>query len=356
MSRNDLFKQPLDTINVGIDFIHEDMKKQGIPSHQVNWAPPANGDPELLKLLDQLKNPTLYEKIQQANEEAVTRIIQSKPILVGFDKAINVMPDMTETTILHAGPPITYENMCGPMKGAVQGALVFEGLAKDLADADRVARSGAITFSPCHEHDAVGSMAGVTSPNMYVHIIKNETYGNTAFTNLSEQLAKVLRFGANDQSVVDRLIWMRDVLGPLLHDAMTFCPEGIDLRLMLSQALDMGDSAITETYGVGGFAMAAAPAIVPLVGGTVAEALNYSKEMLEITTKENPNVTIPVLDFMGIPSGIDVLKVLETGMLPVINTAIAHKEPGIGMIGAGLTNPPANVFNEALKALVAKIN
>ena len=98
------------------------------------------------------------------------------------------------------------------------------------------------------------------------------------------------------------------------------------------------------------------PAIVPLVGGTVAEALNYSKEMLEITTKENPNVTIPVLDFMGIPSGIDVLKVLETGMLPVINTAIAHKEPGIGMIGAGLTNPPANVFNEALKALVAKIN
>ena len=79
--------------------------------------------------------------------------------------------------------------------------------------------------------------------------------------------------------------------------------------------LDMGDSAITETYGVGGFAMAAAPAIVPLVGGTVAEALNYSKEMLEITTKENPNVTIPVLDFMGIPSGIDVLKVLETGML-----------------------------------------
>ena len=90
------------------------------------------------------------------------------------------MPDMTEKTILHAGPPITYENMCGPMKGAVQGALVFEGLAKDLADADRVARSGAITFSPCHEHDAVGSMAGVTSPNMYVHIIKNETYGNTA--------------------------------------------------------------------------------------------------------------------------------------------------------------------------------
>lgn len=384
------------------------------------------------------------------------------------------MPDMTETTILHAGPPITYENMCGPMKGAVQGALVFEGLAKDLADADRVAHSGAITFSPCHEHDAVGSMAGVTSPNMYVHIIKNETYGNTAFTNLSEQLAKVLRFGANDQSVVDRLIWMRDVLGPLLHDAMTFCPEGIDLRLMLSQALhmgdechnrnvagstllvqaltpymvqtdfsreqlkevfeflgssdyfsgptwmgaakcaldaghnvenstivttmcrngvefgirvsgiggnhwftgpaqrvigpmfagytqedaglDMGDSAITETYGVGGFAMAAAPAIVPLVGGTVAEALNYSKEMLEITTKENPNVTIPVLDFMGIPTGIDVLKVLETGMLPVINTAIAHKEPGIGMIGAGLTNPPANVFNEALKALVATIN
>ncbi|CZQ99956.1 DUF1116 domain-containing protein [Trichococcus collinsii] len=472
--RNELFQSKVNTVNVGIEFINEDLKKQGIKSHQVNWAPPAGGDAELLKLLDRLNEPETLEKIQKANEEAVSRIIQSKPILVGYDKALNVMPNMTKNTILHAGPPIAYADMCGPMQGAIQGAIIFEGLASDLEEADQVARSGEIIFSPCHEHDAVGSMAGVTSASMYVHIIKNETYGNVAYTNLSEQLAKVLRFGANDQTVIDRLVWMRDVMGPMLHDAMKLCPKGIDLRLMLSQALhmgdechnrnvagttllvqaltpyivqtdftkeqmkevfefiassdyfsgptwmgaakcaldaghnvenstivttmcrngvefgirvsgiggnnwftgpaqrvigpmfagytqadaglDMGDSAITETYGIGGFAMAAAPAIVPLVGGTVAEALNYSREMKEITTAENPNITIPVLNFMGIPSGIDVLKVMETGMLPIINTAIAHKDPGVGMIGAGLTNPPMNVFKEALVALAAKIH
>lgn len=472
--RNELFQSKVNTVNVGIEFINEDLKKQGIESHQVNWVPPAGGDAELLKLLDRLNEPETLEKIQKANEEAVSRIIQSKPILVGYDKALNVMPNMTKNTILHAGPPIAYADMCGPMQGAIQGAIVFEELASDLEEADKVARSGDIIFSPCHEHDAVGSMAGVTSASMYVHIIKNETYGNIAYTNLSEQLAKVLRFGANDQTVIDRLVWMRDVMGPMLHDAMKLCPKGIDLRLMLSQALhmgdechnrnvagttllvqaltpyivqtdftkeqmkevfefiassdyfsgptwmgaakcaldaghnvenstivttmcrngvefgirvsgiggnnwftgpaqrvigpmfagytqadaglDMGDSAITETYGIGGFAMAAAPAIVPLVGGTVAEALNYSREMKEITTAENPNITIPVLNFMGIPSGIDVLKVMETGMLPIINTAIAHKDPGVGMIGAGLTNPPMNVFKEALVALAAKIH
>lgn len=471
--RNDLFNSTLETINVGIDFINEDLKTQGVNSHHVQWTPPAGGDASLLALLDQLNEPGIREKIDAANEEAVTRIIQSKPVLVGYEKAIDVIPNMTKKTVIHAGPPIAYADMCGPMQGAIQGALVFEELASTLEEADSLARSGEITFSPCHEHDTVGSMAGVTSASMFVHVIKNETYGNVAFTNLSEQLAKVLRFGANDQTVVDRLIWMRDVMGPMLRDAMKLNPGGIDLRLMLAQALhmgdechnrnvagttlliqaltpyivqtdytreqmkevfdfvgssdyfsgptwmgmakcaldaghnvenstivttmcrngvefgirvngiggnqwftgpaqqvigpmfagytqkdaglDMGDSAITETYGFGGFAMAAAPAIVPLVGGTVAEALNYSREMNEITTENNPNVTIPVLDFMGTPTGIDVLKVMETGMLPIINTAIAHKNPGIGMIGAGLTHPPVNVFSEALQALAEKI-
>lgn len=147
---------------------------------------------------------------------------------------------MTRTTILHAGPPVTRENMCGAMKGAVTGALVFEGLATDLEDAARLAASGDITFSPCHEHDCVGSMAGVTSASMFMHIVENKTYGNRAFTNLSEQMAKILRMGANDQSVIERLNWMRDVLGPMLREAMKIIGE-IDLRLMLAQALHMGD-------------------------------------------------------------------------------------------------------------------
>ena len=379
---------------------------------------------------------------------------------------------MKKDMIIHAGPPVAWENMCGAMKGAVTGALVFEGLAKDIADAERQTASGEIEFSPCHEHSTVGSMAGVTSPSMYVHIVENKTYGNVSYTNLSEQLSKILRIGANDESVIERLIWMRDVLGPMLKEAMEIAGE-IDLRLLLSQALhmgdeyhnrnvagttlliqaltpylvqtsfstkdkvdvfnfvassdyfsrptwmalaknamdaahnveyssilttmarngyefgirvsglegnqwftgpaqvvvgplfagfkpedsglDIGDSAITETYGIGGFAMSTAPAIVSLVGGTVNDAINYTKKMGEITTTENPNVTIPILNFQGIPTGIDLRKVLETGVLPLIDTAIAHKEPGIGMIGAGVVNPPMECFKKAALALAKRI-
>ncbi|MGE7903403.1 DUF1116 domain-containing protein [Peribacillus sp. NPDC094092] len=466
---NELFNSKLNVINVGIESFKDDLLKQNANVTHLEWFPPGGGKSEIIAALDKLEDPVMAEKIEVANKEAVERIIQSQPVLIGFDQAINVVPGMTKKTILHAGPPITWEKMNGPMKGAVTGALVFEGLAKDLGEAAELAASGEITFAPCHEHNCVGSMAGVTSASMFMHIVENKTYGNIAYTNLSEQLSKILRMGANDQSVIDRLIWMRDVLGPMLRDAMKLNPNGIDLRLMLAQALhmgdechnrnvagttlliqaitpyilqtvftteqkkkvfefvassdyfsgptwmalakcaldaahgiknstivttmarngvefgirisgiggntwftgpaqkvvgpmfagykpedsglDIGDSAITETYGIGGFAMATAPAIIALVGGTIDEAISYSTKMKEITTAENPNVTIPLLDFMGIPTGIDVRKVIQTGTMPIINTAIAHKEAGIGMIGAGITHPPVEAFEKALLAL-----
>jgi NifU-like protein involved in Fe-S cluster formation len=471
---NELFTSKIHAINVGIEFFKDDILKQDASATHLDWTPPGGGKPELIAALDKLESLSVLEKIEEANQLAVERIINSQPVLIGFDQAINCVPGMTKTTILHAGPPITFEKMSGPMKGAVTGALVFEGLASDIEEAYEVAASGAITFAPCHEHNCVGSMAGVTSASMYMHIVENKTYGNIAFTNLSEQMAKILRMGANDQSVIDRLNWMRDVLGPILRDAMKLNTNGIDLRLMLAQALhmgdechnrnvagttlliqaltpyiletdftteqkrqvfdfvassdyfsgptwmalskcaldaahgienstivttmarngvefgirvsgmagntwftgpaqkvvgpmfagykpedsglDIGDSAITETYGIGGFAMATAPAIVALVGGTVDEAIGFSTKMKEITTTENPNVTIPLLNFMGIATGIDVRKVTQTGIMPVINTAIAHKDPGIGMIGAGITYPPVEAFEKALLALSENIN
>ncbi len=461
-----LFNQPLNVINVGIAMFSDDLKKQNVPVTQLDWTPPGQGNLAVVKALDAIAAAGLAEKVAAANKLAVERIIQSQPVLVGYDQAINVVPGMTRNTILHAGPPITWAKMCGAMKGAVTGALVFEGLAANLEDAADLAASGEIIFSPCHEHDCVGSMAGVTSASMFMHIVENKTYGNRAYTNLSEQMAKILRMGANDQSVIDRLIWMRDVLGPMLRDAMKLAGE-IDLRLMLAQALhmgdechnrnnagttlliqaltpwiiqtnftvaqqkevfdfvassdyfsgptwmamckaamdaahgieystvvttmarngvefglrvsgmpgqwftgpaqqvigpmfagykpadsglDIGDSAITETYGIGGFAMATAPAIVALVGGTVDEAIDFSRQMREITLGENPNVTIPLLSFMGIPTAIDITRVGNSGILPVINTAIAHKDAGIGMIGAGIVHPPFECFEKALLA------
>lgn len=470
---NELFTGKIHAINVGIEFFKDDIKKQNADAIHLEWKPPGGGKPEIIKALDSLENAALEQKIEEANKLAVERIINSQPVLIGYDQAINVVPGMTKTTILHSGPPITWDRMCGAMRGAVTGAIVFEGLAKDIEEAEKVAASGEITFSPCHEHDCVGSMAGVTSASMFMHVVKNKTYGNIAFTNLSEQMAKILRMGANDESVITRLNWMRDVLGPMLRDAMKIAGE-IDLRLMLAQALhmgdechnrnnagtslliqaltpyiletdftkeqkrevfdfvassdyfsgptwmamskcaldaahgieystvvttmarngvdfgirvsgmpgntwfvgpaqkvvgpmfagykpedsglDIGDSAITETYGIGGFAMAAAPAIVALVGGTVDEAIGYSTKMKEITLGENPNVTIPLLNFQGVPTGIDIRQVVQTGILPIINTAIAHKDAGIGMIGAGITHPPMEAFEKALLALSEKIS
>ncbi|MDO5672414.1 MAG: DUF1116 domain-containing protein [Actinomycetaceae bacterium] len=466
-----LFASPLSVINVGAQMFAQDVEAQNQKVTHLDWRPPGGGNPEVIAALDVLSRTDVAERIAVANAKAVERIVNSQPILTGYGQAIDVVPGMTKKTILHAGPPIEFERMAGAMKGAVTGALVFEGLAKNVDEAYDLAASGEITFSPCHEHDSVGSMAGVTSASMFMHVVENRPYGNHSYTNLSEQLAKILRMGANDQSVIDRLNWMRDVFGPILRDAMISAKE-IDLRMMLAQALhmgdeahnrnnagttlliqalaphildsdfstkdkqdvfnfvassdyfsgptwmavskaamdaahniedstivttmcrngvdfgirvsgiggntwftgpaqvvegplfagftkadrglDIGDSAITETFGIGGFAMACAPAIVPLVGGTVSEAIEYSRSMRQITTDTNPNITIPILDFAGIATGIDVVKVEQTGILPVINTAIAHKDAGIGMIGAGITAPPLETFHKATIALAQR--
>jgi hypothetical protein len=113
---------------------------------------------------------------------------------------------------------------------------------------------------------------------------------------------------------------------------------------------DIGDSAITETAGIGGFAMANAPAIVTFVGGTPRDALNATLEMYEITTSESRYFTVPALDFRGTPTGIDVRKVVELGITPRINTGIAHKDAGVGQVGAGLVRPPMVIFEQALIA------
>jgi hypothetical protein len=117
---------------------------------------------------------------------------------------------------------------------------------------------------------------------------------------------------------------------------------------------DIGDSAITETAGIGGFAMATAPAIVTFVGSTPKEAVNATLEMYEITAAEHKHFTMPVLDFRGTPTGIDIRKVIEKGILPRINTGVAHKNPGIGQVGAGLVRPPMAIFEEALVAYAEK--
>ena len=114
---------------------------------------------------------------------------------------------------------------------------------------------------------------------------------------------------------------------------------------------DMGDSAITETYGIGGFTMGSSPAVVRFVGAdSVQAALNYTRDMYEITQGLNSQLTIPNMDFKGAPMGIDIRKVVETGITPVINTGMAHKKPGVGQVGAGIVRAPMECFTQALEA------
>jgi hypothetical protein len=404
--------------------------------------------------------------IDKANELAVGRMMAARPILKNVAPARDVIPGMRDNLILHAGPPITWPRASGPMRGAIVGALIYEGLASDWSSAERLIAAGEIDLEPCHEHRAVGPMAGVTSASMMVYVLENVTHGNMAYSNLNEGYGKVLRYGAYSEEVLRKLRWMNEVMGPILAGALALS-DGLDIRTLLAESLhmgdeghnrnkagsviftsklapsivkaahdanaaaavlqflgdnalsvlnpvmaackamadaghgvegstimttmarngtdlgirvsglgerwftgpvnrpdglyfagytaddasgDIGDSTITETAGIGAFAMATAPAIVSFVSGTPEMAVNTTLAMYEITTAEHTAFTIPSLGFRGTPVGVDIRKVVELGVRPQINTGIAHKDAGVGQIGAGLALPPMNVFEEALIA------
>ncbi len=411
--------------------------------------------------------------IEQSNTTAVQRMMDARPILKGAATARDVIPGMKDNLFLHAGPPITWARMAGPMRGAVIGAAILEGMAKDETEATALVEKGAIEFAPNHEHSSVGPMAGVISPSMKVYIVENVTHGNKAYSNFNEGYGKVLRMGAYSEEVIKRLRWINGEFASVVGDAIEASGEGLDIRALIAEALhmgdeshnrnkagsllylkwlaplvakvaqdsatesetlkflgdnalsvlnpvmaackamadaahnvegstlvstmarngtdfglrvsglgdrwftapaevpkglwfpgfteadanpDIGDSTITETVGIGGFAMATAPAIVSFVGSTPKEATHATLEMYEITAAEHKHFTIPALDFRGTPTGIDIRKVVEKGILPRVNTGIAHKQAGVGQVGAGLVRPPMAIFEEALVAFAEKYN
>ena len=404
--------------------------------------------------------------IEQANRTAVERMTSARPRLTGVAEAREVIPGMRDGLLLHAGPPIEWQRMSGPLRGAVIGALIFEGLAGDEAGAVALVERGEIAFEPCHHHGAVGPMAGVISPSMKVYVVEDPVHGHRTFSNLNEGYGKVLRYGAFSEEVLDKLRWMNGLFAMTLGSAIEV-ERGLDLRTLIAEALhmgdeghnrnkagsllflnllaeaiagialnrplqrqvvrflsdnplsvlnpvmaackamadaahgvegstivtamarngtdfgirvsglgdrwftapaqvpdglyfpgfssadanpDIGDSTITETAGLGAFAMAAAPAIVTFIGGTPRDAVNATLEMYEITAAEHPQFTIPALGFRGTPVGIDLRKVVELGITPRVNTGIAHRQAGVGLGGAGLVRPPMEIFEQALVA------
>ena len=464
----DLLAGPIRVVNVGLEQFASDLRAAGVEVADVEWSPPAAG-PCALALADRLESGTIPgDRIDAANREAVDRMLRAEPVLVDVRPAGEVVPGMRDRLLLHAGPPVEWDRMCGPMRGAIAGAAVLEGWAGDLDEAARLASGGGIDFAPNHHHDAVGPMTGVTTRSMPVMVVENRTFGNRAFCTLNEGLGKVMRFGGNDADVRARLRWIAEVLGPALGGALRsgdgvalkgivarglaagdemhqrnvactglllreFAPalarsvdsrealaailafiagndqfflnvamalgkavadpargvehsslvtamsrNGTDFGIRLSGAgdrwftspvemprglyfpgfteedanPDMGDSTIVETVGLGGFAMAAAPAVAGFVGaGSAAEATGYTRRMYEITLARNAEWTIPALDFAGVPTGIDARRVVASGFAPTINTGIAHREPGVGQVGAGVVRAPMDCFAQALEAL-----
>ncbi|MEA2445544.1 MAG: hypothetical protein QOJ12_2836 [Thermoleophilales bacterium] len=448
--------------NVGVDLFADALAAQAVEVTRVDWRPPVAGSEEALAKLA-LRDA----QIARANDLAVSRMNDAKPVVAGVGSAANLV-GLEPGTFLHAGPPIEWDAMSGPLRGAIAGAAIYEGMANDYSDAEQQARNGAFTFEPCHERSAVGPMAGVVSPSMPMWIIENETHGNRAYCTLNEGLGKVLRYGAYDAEVVERLRWIELVLAPVLADVIAGLEAPLDVRAMTAQALqmgdeghnrnragtslllrellpalltaartsddvasvarfisgndhfylnltmpagkatadaaagiegstivtamarngtefgirtsgtgsrwftgpsgvidglylpgygpedanrDIGDSTITETIGLGGFAMASAPAIVAFVGGRAEDALAATRSMYEISWGESTSYQIPALGFRGSPIGIDCREVVHTGVLPFVNTGIAHREAGVGQIGAGVVEPPMAAFAGAVRAL-----
>jgi hypothetical protein len=458
---NDIFGKELFVLNIGLTGMARSVTDQGVKVVDLDWRPPLEGVPRLRQTKTGIQ-------IDEANQEVVERIQRGQAVLAGMGIARDVIPGMHDRMILHAGPPIAWERMCGPQRGAVMGAIIYEGLANDEVEAARLAASGGVEFAPCHHHHAVGPMAGILSPSMPVFIIENKTFGNHAYCTQNEGLGKVLRYGGMGIEVIARLKWMETDLYPVLDRALQTLPNGIDIKSLIAQALhmgdechnrnraatsmflraigpalartsrdnevlarviefidrndhfflnlsmpagkallepaegvagstivtvmarngtefgirlgsiperwftapagrvqglyfpqfsekdanpDIGDSTITETAGYGGMAMAAAPAIVKFVGGSPQLATQTTLEMYEITFSEHEHFTIPALNFRGTPLGIDVRKVAATGILPQINTGIAHKDPGVGMVGAGILRAPEKCFKDAFDCL-----
>nr|MDQ6898102.1 DUF1116 domain-containing protein [Candidatus Dormibacteraeota bacterium] len=233
--RSGLLGRPLQVANAGVELFANTLSEQGVPVEPIDWLPPAAGSERVLARL------AAHEaRVAEANDYAVGRLQEAKPMLMGVGRAGELLPDFDRHTLLHAGPPIDWPDMSGPLRGAVLGAIIYEGLADDADTAERLAASGALSFAPCHERGAVGPMAGVVSASMPMWMIENVTHGNRAYCTFNEGLGKVLRYGAYDAEVQERLHWLADSLAPVMSAALARLGP-LDLRSLIAQALQMGD-------------------------------------------------------------------------------------------------------------------
>ncbi|RDH77246.1 DUF1116 domain-containing protein [Mycolicibacterium moriokaense] len=407
-------------------------------------------------------DPKRAEAIEQANSETIKRMKQANPVLVGIGKAREHVPGMRENLILHAGPPITWNKASGPLKGAVIAGMLFEGLAHSVEEAVHKCNEGEVDLEPCHDHDAVGPMAGIITNSMSVYIVEDQTSGRRTYANISDDLGDYrcasIRFGVYEKPAIDHLHWIESTLAPILNQAIAeaeyidFLPiigksllMGDDCHVTMNAATplflrqlmpglikacsdqetlkrvtnliycddlfalnpvmatcksiasaganvenssivtvmarngtefgikvsglgdkwftglaeigrgyllpgispsdvnrDMGDSAITETLGLGGTARS--------ISGSAKNATRLTLQSYGITQAESDVFRVPALDGRGAPMGFDILKIVEKDLRPAINSGLAQRHINRPAAGVGFLAAPMEAFVNAAVA------
>jgi hypothetical protein len=406
---------------------------------------------------------------QEANQQVFRRLGESDPVLEDIRPALEVLPEMTRKTILTSGPARPWTDYLGGQRAAIIGGALFEELAGDLAEAERKLADGSIRVAGCHDHGAVGSLAGIYTASMPVFVVRNRHFGNIGYCNFYEgSHPRRLNYGVYDEGVRERLTYVNTVVAPVLAEAVR-CSGGISLKRIMQRALHMsdelhsrntaasllfmrelfphllkvakhrpqqveqtvaaltedhyfflrltmaaakatadaahgvarssvvtamgfscrefairvsglgdtwftgphatvqaklfeghskdeiswmgGESVITETIGLGAFAQAAAFPLQKYQGGTPEDMVERNRELYQITVGENPDYQIPFLSYRGTPTGIDIFKVVDTRILPMMDIGIAGRDGG--QIGAGVVRAPIECFERAVAAYCA---
>jgi hypothetical protein len=389
------------------------------------------------------------------------------PVLVDVLPLSEAVPDFDRSTVLTSGAPLEWRQYRGGQRNGVIGGAIFEGLARDAADADRKLTAGEIHVRSCGDYRCAGSLVGIYTASMPVLVVENRASGNRAYCNLFEGVSRYrLNYGVYNEDVGRNLRFLHDVIGPTLGEAVRLT-GGIPLLPIMKRALHMGDelhsrnaaatllftrelfeplmqvqpqmpkevketldylrssdyfflrlsmaasraaadaahgvdgssmvtgmvfncqdfairvsglgdhwfrgphqtmfgaklfegfteadveimggeSTFNETAGLGGFAQAAAFPLQEYQGGSADKMVEANLAMYDITLAEHPELKIPYLGFRGVPSGIEIHRVVETGITPIMDIGVAGKAGG--QIGAGSFRAPMECFQHAVAA------
>ena len=457
----------MSVVNLGLSVLGEAVAAQGTAVVQVDWRPPAAGDAPAVRALSDLYGLRSVD-IDQANAEVLRRLDTGVPMLVDVRAAADVVPGLGDRTLLHPGPAVAWDDVCDPLRRSMRAAVVAEGWAPDVDEADTLLSTGRVALAAANEHSTVVPMATALGPSMPVWVVENAAGGTRAFAPIGQGSGDVAWMGRESPAAIVRLGFLRDIAGPRLArivarigpvDVFALAAQGVQMgddvhmrtqastnlliRSMLpaiptlpddaatvafceylsanhlffltlamagaksltlaaeqvegstmvttmarngttygvrlagsdrwfrapappvedalfhpgygpaDAGLDIGDSAVLELVGLGGPATAGSPAVAAFLGGSMADAARVTEAMRRICAGESSRFKLPTMDFRGTPLGVDVRRVVETGVTPKVNTGILHAHAGLGQVGAGVATAPAAAFRDALLSLQA---